>query len=89
LLNTRIDIVKWLFISWVAHMIVKTLVFACLLLEIRWQKGRHVNKMHKCTHSVPTFLDAQSNFLSLSSTQFLKNSFLWRLIIHPWLRASC
>jgi hypothetical protein len=39
----------------VLHMIVKTLDFACLLLEIRWQKGRHVDKMCTCTHNLTTF----------------------------------
>jgi hypothetical protein len=51
-------------------MIVKTLASACPLLEVRWQKGRQADK---CAHSLPTFLAAPSNFLSLPSTQFLKN----------------
>jgi hypothetical protein len=57
--------------TWVAHMIMKTLDSACLLLEIRWQKGRQADKMRTWTHSPPTFLAAPSNFLSLPSTQFL------------------
>jgi len=75
--------------TWVAHMIMKTLASACLLLEIRWQKGRQADKMRTCTHSLPIFLVAPSNFLSLPSTQFLKSKFLWRLTVHPWLLASC
>ncbi len=75
--------------SWVPHMIVETLASACLLLEIHWQKGKHADKMCTCTHSLATFLTAPSNFLSLPSTEFLKNNFLWRLTIHPWLLASC
>jgi hypothetical protein len=47
------------------HMIVKTLGSACLLLEIRWQKGRQADRMCTCTHSLPTFLLGPSNFLSL------------------------
>ncbi len=31
-------------VSLVAHMIVKTLASACLLLEVRWQKGRQADK---------------------------------------------
>ncbi len=75
----------------VAHMIMKTLASACLLLEIRWTTGRrHADKMRTCTHSLPTFLAAPSNFLSLPSTQFLWNFFFWRrLTVHPWLLASC
>jgi hypothetical protein len=49
---------------WVTHMIVKTLASACLLLEIRWQKARQADKMRTCTHTLPTILDASSNFLS-------------------------
>jgi hypothetical protein len=45
--------------------------------------------MRTCTHSLPTFLAAPSNFLSLPSTQFLKNKFLWTLTVHPRLLASC
>jgi hypothetical protein len=45
-------------------MIVKTLASACLLLEIRWQKARQADKMRTCTHTLPTILDASSNFLS-------------------------
>jgi hypothetical protein len=70
-------------------MIVKTLASACLFLEIHWQKGRQADKMRTWTLSLPTFLAAPSNFLSLPSTEFLKNNFLWRLTIHPWLLASC
>jgi hypothetical protein len=35
------------YLQWwlVAHMIVKTLGFACLLLEIRWQKGRQADSI--------------------------------------------
>jgi hypothetical protein len=45
-------------------MIVKTLASACLLLEIRSQKARQADKMRRCTHTLPTILDASSNFLS-------------------------
>jgi hypothetical protein len=48
------------------HMIVKTLGSACLLLEIRWQKGRQADQMCTCTHCLPTFLPAPSNFRSLT-----------------------
>jgi hypothetical protein len=34
---------------------VKTPGSACLLLEIRWQKGRQADRMCTCTHSLPTF----------------------------------
>jgi hypothetical protein len=51
---------------------------ACLLLEIRWQKGRQADKMCKFTHCLPTFLAAPSYFLSLPSRQFVKNKF------HTW-----
>jgi hypothetical protein len=51
----------------VADMIVKTLGSTCLLLEICWQKGRQADKMCTCTHCLPTFLAARSNFLSLPS----------------------
>jgi hypothetical protein len=70
-------------------MIVKTFASASLLLEVGWQKGKQADKMRTCTHSLPTFLAALFNFLSLTSTQFLKNIFLWRLTVHPWLLASC
>jgi hypothetical protein len=43
------------------HAILKTLGSACLLLEIRWQKGRQAN-------SLPIFLASPSNFLSLPSS---------------------
>ncbi len=33
---------------WVVHMIVKTLASACLLLEIRWQKGRRADAHIVC-----------------------------------------
>jgi hypothetical protein len=68
-------------------MIVKTLASACLLLEIHWQKGRQPDKMHTCTHSLPTFLATPSTFLSLSSTEVLKNNFFVEAY-HPPL-ASC
>ncbi len=51
--------------------------------------GIKAGRQTKCAHSLPTVLAAPSNFLSLPSTQFLKNRFLWRLTVHPWLRASC
>jgi len=47
------------------EMIVRTLGSACRLLEIHWQKGRQASKTCTCTHSLPTFLAAPSNFLSL------------------------
>jgi hypothetical protein len=51
----------------VAHMIMKTLGSACLLLlEIRWQKRRPADKMCTCSHCLPTCLAAPSNFLSLT-----------------------
>jgi hypothetical protein len=59
-------------------MIMKTLGSACLLLEIHWQKGRQADKLCTCTHCLPTFLAAPSNFLSLPSTQFVKSKF------HTW-----
>jgi len=34
--------------SWVENVIMKTLASACLLLEIRWQKGRQADKMRTC-----------------------------------------
>jgi len=51
---------------------------ACLLLEIRWQKGRQADRMCTCTHSLPTFGAAPSYFLSLPTTQFDKKH------IHTW-----
>jgi hypothetical protein len=57
---------------------VKTPGSACLLLEIRWQKGRQADRMCTCTHSLPTFWAAPSNFLSLPCTQFDKKHF------HTW-----
>ncbi len=63
-------------------MIVKTLAFACLLLEF-------AGGQTKCAHSLPIFLAPPSNFLSLPSTQFLSNKFLWRLTVHAWLLARC
>jgi hypothetical protein len=33
-------------VRWVAHMIVKTVGSACLLLEIRWLKGRQASNVH-------------------------------------------
>lgn len=39
----------------VAHMIVKTLGSACLLLEIRWQKGRQADKICFSLGSLPRF----------------------------------
>jgi hypothetical protein len=62
----------------IPHIFVKTLGSACLPLEIRWQKWRQADKMCTCTHSPPAFLAAPSNFLSLPSTQFVKNKF------HTW-----
>ncbi len=46
---------RWWFGRWGARTIVKTLGSACLLLEIRWQKGRQADRMCTCTHSLPTF----------------------------------
>jgi hypothetical protein len=40
---------------WVAHMIVKTLASACLLLEIRWQKGRQADFPCCCFNSLNFF----------------------------------
>jgi len=51
---------------------------ACLLLEIRWQKGRQAGRQIKCAHSLPTFLAAPSDFVFLLSTQLVKNKF------HTW-----
>jgi len=48
---------------------------ACLLLEIRWQKGRQADKICTC---LPIFWAAPSNFLCLPSRQFVKNKF------HTW-----
>ncbi len=55
-------------------------------LNIAGIKG---GRQTKCAHRLPTVLAAPSNFLSLPSREFLKNKFLWRLTIHPWLLASC
>jgi hypothetical protein len=60
------------------QLFMKTLGSACLLLEIHWQKGRQADELCTCTHCLPTFLAAPSNFLSLPSTQFVKSKF------HAW-----
>jgi hypothetical protein len=39
---------------------------ACLLLEIRWQKGRQADQMCTSAHCLPTFLAAPFNFLSMT-----------------------
>jgi len=78
----------WASKFWVAHMIVKTLASACLLLEIRWQKGRQADKISPCTHSLPTLLAPPSNFLSLPSTEFLKNKFCCSCCSCYWQETS-
>jgi len=70
----------WLWKPW--------LLPACSL-KFGGRKGGRQTRCHTCTHRLPTFLVAPSNFLCLPSTQFLKNRFLWRLTVHPWLLASC
>jgi hypothetical protein len=46
---------RWWFGRWGARTILKTLGSGCLLLEIRWQKGRQADRICTYRHSLPTF----------------------------------
>jgi hypothetical protein len=54
--------------SWVAHMIMKTLASACLLLEIRWQKEREAGRQNAHIRSIMFFSILQVDRLLRRST---------------------